>query len=158
MKAEYINPFIRSIVNTFSTMLDCKLKRGEICLKSDSKPRYTVSGVVGLSGRAVGTVVLSLSKNVALKAASTMLQTEATDIDDDVLDAVGELTNIVAGGAKAELEEYELAASLPSVITGRDHEVHFPSNVQPICIPFDTDWGEMTLEVGLAPVAEPVAS
>ena len=91
-----------------------------------------------------------------MQAASHMLMMEAKEVDDDVLDAVGELTNIVAGGAKAELEEYQLAVSLPSVITGRNHEVHFPSNVQPICIPFDTDWGEMSLEVGLAEVAEPV--
>ncbi len=158
MKVEYINPFIRSVGNTFSTMLNCEIRRGDIGFKSNTKPRYTVSGIIGLSGRAVGTVVLSLSKEVALKAASTMLLTEATDIDDDVLDAIGELTNIIAGGAKAELEEYELVVSLPSVITGRDHEIHFPSNVQPICIPFGTDWGEMALEVGLAQVAEPVGS
>jgi chemotaxis protein CheX len=155
MKAEYINPFIKSVFNTFSTMLNCELHRGDIGFKSNTNPQYTVSGIIGLSGRAVGTVVLSLSKEVALKAASTMLMTEATDVDDEVLDAVGELTNIVAGGAKAELEEYELEVSLPNVVTGRDHEIHFPSNVQPICIPFTAEWGEMTLEVGLAQVAEP---
>ena len=157
MKVEYINPFIKSVANTFNTMLSCEVKRGEICLKSAKNPTYTVSGVIGLSGRAVGTVVLSLPKEIALKAASIMLMMEATEIDDDVLDAVGELTNIIAGGAKAELAEYELAVSLPNVITGREHEIHFPSNVHPICIPFKTDWGEMTLEVGLATVAEPVA-
>jgi chemotaxis protein CheX len=84
-----------------------------------------------------------------------MLMTEATEINDDVLDAVGELTNMVAGAAKAELEEYELMVSLPNVITGRDHDVHFPSNVTPICVSFETDWGELTLEVGLATVPQP---
>jgi len=158
MKVEYINPFIKSVGNTFNTMLNCEVQRGDIGFKDNTNPKYTVSGVIGLSGRAVGTVVLSLSKEVALKAASTMLMMEATEVDDEVLDAVGELTNIVAGGAKAELEEYELAVSLPNVITGRDHEIHFPSNVQPICIPFNSQWGEMTLEVGLAQVAEPVGS
>ena len=158
MKVEYINPFIKSVANTFSTMLNCGVQRGQISLKPDSTPMYTVSGVIGLSGRAVGTVVLSLPKQIALKAASTMLMMEAVEIDDDVLDAVGELTNIIAGGAKAELEEYELAVSLPNVITGREHEIHFPSNVHPICIPFETDWGAMTLEVGLSQVAEPVAT
>ncbi|MEA1952121.1 MAG: chemotaxis protein CheX [Planctomycetota bacterium] len=158
MKVEYINPFIKSIGNTFSTMLDCELHRGDIGFKDNANPKYAVSGVIGLSGRAVGTVVLSLSKEVALKAASTMLMMEATEVDEEVLDAVGELTNMVAGGAKAELEEYELAVSLPNVITGRDHEIHFPSSVQPICIPFNSPWGEITLEVGLSQVAAPVAS
>lgn len=156
MKVEYINPFIKSVANTFNTMLNCDVQRGTIRLRTSGNATYTVSGVIGLSGGAVGTVVLSMPREIALKAASTMLMVEAIEIDDDVLDAVGELTNIVAGGAKACLEEYDLSVSLPSVITGRDHEIHFPSNVQPICIPFDTDWGEMTLEVGLAEVAAPV--
>jgi len=52
------------------------------------------------------------------------------------------------------LEELELAASLPNVVTGRDHEIHFPSNVTPICISFETDWGMLSLEVGMAPVPE----
>ncbi len=156
MRVEYINPFVKSISNTFSTMLDCELRRGEIALKSTPNPQYTVSGIIGLSGRAVGTVVLSLSKEVAIQSASHMLMMEAQEVDDDVLDAVGELTNMVAGGAKAELEEYSLSVSLPNVITGRNHEIHFPSNVQPISIPFDCDWGEISLEVGLAEVAAPV--
>ena len=156
MQAEYINPFIASLSNAFQTMLGCEVERGAITLKSNTSPKHEVSGIIGLSGKAVGTVVLSLSESVALKAASTMLMCEVNEINEDVVDAVGELTNMVAGAAKAELEEYELAVSLPNVITGRDHEVRFPSNVQPICVPFKTQWGSLALEVGLASVAEPV--
>lgn len=158
MRAEYINPFITSVKNAFKTMLSCDVERGTACLKDESCPRYLVSGVIGLSGRAVGTVVLSLSEEVALQAASTMLMAEATSVDEDVLDAVGELTNMVAGAAKAELEEYDLQVSLPNVITGHDHDVHFPSNVTPICVPFDSPWGNLSLEVGLAPVPQPAGA
>ena len=157
MRAEYINPFIASLKNTFRTMLACEARRSDISLKPDGRATHSVSGVVGLSGKAVGTVVLSLSEQVALKAASTLLLTEATRINDDVLDAVGELTNMVAGGAKAKLEDLDLMASLPNVITGRNHEIHFPSNVTPICISFDTQWGKLSLEVGMAPVPQHAA-
>ena len=158
MRAEYINPFIRSLGNAFKTMLNCEVRRGTPCLKTDLCPHYDISGVIGLSGQAIGTVVLSLSEAVALKAASTMLMCELTEIDADVVDAVGELANVVAGSAKAELEEYHMSTSLPSVITGRNHNVRFPSNVTPICVPFQTDWGPLALEVGLASVPEPVAA
>jgi len=157
MRAEYINPFINSLANAFSTMLGIEVRRGDARLKDDSCPNHTVSGVIGLSGKAIGTVVLSLSEEVALKATSAMLLTDAVEID-DVVDAVGELTNIIAGGAKAELEEYRLCLSLPNVVTGRSHEVRFPSAVTPICVPFDTDWGPFSLEVGLAAVPEPAAT
>jgi chemotaxis protein CheX len=152
MKVEYINPFIASLNNAFQTMLGCAVHRGPLSLKDGIAPKFEISGIIGLSGMAIGTVVLSLSEAVALKAASVMLMSETTRIDADVVDAVGELTNMVAGRAKADLEEYQLSVSLPSVITGRDHTVRFPSNVTPICVPFDTAWGPLALEVGFAPV------
>lgn len=158
MRVEHINPFILSLKNVLQTMLECEARRGAISLKQDNRATHPISGVIGLSGTAVGTVVLSLSESFAMKAASVMLLTEATELNDDVLDAVGELTNMVAGRAKAELEEYELSVSLPNVITGMGHEVHFPSNVTPLSIAFDTDWGPLTLEVGLAPVVEPASA
>ena len=158
MRVEYINPFITATTNAFETMVNCKLTRGEIRMLNGETPIHPISGIIGLSGKAVGTVVLSLSENVALKAASALLMMEMTEIDDDVIDAVGELANIVAGGAKAQLEEYELSVSLPSVITGAGHEVRFPSKVTPICVPFECDWGSLTIEVGLEEVAVPVGA
>lgn len=158
MKAEYINPFIISLGTVFRTMLQCEVKRGPIHLKERSYPNHPISGVIGLSGLAVGTVVLSMSEQVALKAASTMLMMDCQQINADVLDAVGELTNMVAGRAKSQLEELQLSVSLPNIVTGQDHEVRFPSNVVPICVPFETPWGPLTLEVGLAPVAVPAAT
>ncbi len=158
MRAEHINPFIGSLVNAFETMLSCEVRRGSLRLKNQGPAAlYDISGVIGLSGKAVGTVVVSLSKEVALKATSIMLMSEATDINDDVVDAVGELTNMIAGAAKAKLEEYELSISLPSVVTGQDHLLRFSSEVTPICVPFETDWGPLVLEVGLEVVPEPVA-
>jgi len=47
-----------------------------------------------------------------------------------------------------------LRTTLPSVVTGQNHEVHFPSNVTPISISFNTGWGPLTLEVGPAPARE----
>jgi chemotaxis protein CheX len=154
MKVEYINKFIASLDHTFLTMLDCQVTRGQPTLKDGSSPKYDVSGIIGLSGKAVGTVVVSFSREVAMHAASHMLMSECTDLNADVVDAVGELTNMVAGAAKAELAEYQLMVSLPNVITGHDHEVRFPSDVTPICVPFETKWGPVALEVGFSPVRE----
>lgn len=157
MKAEYINPFVKSLINAFDTMVNCEVQRTGLSLKDDTVPQHEISGVIGLSGNAIGTVVLSLSESVALQAASALLMDEYTELDADVIDAVGELTNVVAGAAKAELEQYNLSISLPNVITGKGHEVRFPSNVSPICVLFSCPWGDLSLEVGLAEINEPAA-
>jgi chemotaxis protein CheX len=151
MKAEYINPFVRSVVNAFSTMIGCEVKRGQLSLGSPGNRLHEVSGVIGLSGTAAGTVVLSLSREVALKVAAALLLVEPEEINSEVIDAVGELTNIVAGAAKGELDQFQLSISLPTVVMGRDHQMRFPSNVTPICVPFETPWGPLSLEVGLTP-------
>jgi chemotaxis protein CheX len=157
MHAAHINPFIEAVVNTFETMLNCSARRGSLSLATVGRRTYPISGVIGLSGRAAGTVVINLSQEVALKAASAMLMTEMTEVNDEVLDAVGEIANMVAGQAKAELQEYELSISLPSVVTGEGHEVRFPSDARPISVPFETDFGPMLLDVGLETMAAAVA-
>jgi chemotaxis protein CheX len=156
MRLQYINPFVSALSNTFRTMLSCELHHGELKPADGNHPRYELSGIIGITGGAVGTLVLNLSRKVALHAASTLLMMESTEIDDDVIDAVGELTNIVAGRAKSELEDYRLSIGLPNVICGSGYKVRFPSNIQPICVPCECEWGALTLEVGLAAVAQPV--
>ena len=141
MKVEYINPFLTSTITTFSTMLGWDLDSETPYVKNNSQPEHEVSGLIGLSGKAQGTVVLGLGRETALKVAEVMLQERPLEINGDVVDAVGELANIIAGQAKAQLEELELSVSLPSVITGKCHSIKFPSKVTPICIPFGSEWG-----------------
>lgn len=149
MKVEYINPFVASITSVFATMLDCQVSRGRPFIKEGSHPHHEVNGIIGLSGKAKGTVVLSLDQNVALAATEAMLLERPAEIDSDVADAVGELTNMIAGGAKAQLEQFSLSVSLPNVIIGKTHSLEFYSNATPISIPFDCPWGGVVLEVGL---------
>ena len=149
MNVDYINPFLTSTISVFQTMLQCKLERGTPYLKNGAQAKQEVSGVIGLSGKAQGIVVLGLSREAALGVAESLLQERPAEINADVTDAVGELVNIIAGSAKAHLEHLNMSVSLPTVITGKGHSVEFPTKVTPICIPFLSPWGEITVEVGL---------
>lgn len=157
MKVEHINPFLKAVTNTFATMLSADAKRGELSLGDPKRRTYPISGLIGLSGKASGMVVINLSTEVALRAASALLMEEMTDVNDDVLDAVGELANVIAGQAKTDLEQYELSVGLPNVVTGEGHEVRFPSATPPLAVPFKTDFGPLRLEVGFEPSREPAS-
>lgn len=158
MKVEHINPFLTSTISAFQTMLGCTLARGKPYSKNGVQPEHEVSGIIGLSGRAQGIVVLSLSRDAALNATAVLLEERPAEINADVTDAIGELTNIIAGGAKAKLEHLEMPVSLPTVITGKAHCVEFPKKVMPICIPFESPWGVITVEVGLSECPSAVAA
>lgn len=159
MKVEYINPFVTSTVSVFKTMLGCEVTRKGLILKESVQPDLEVSGIIGLSGKAHGVVVLSLCREAAIGATEAMLGERPSDINADVIDAVGELANMIAGGAKAQLEQYDLHVSLPSVITGKNHAISYPSRVKPISILFDCPLGELHIEVGLTdePAPKPAA-
>jgi chemotaxis protein CheX len=154
VKAEHINPFIASIVEVFGTMLRCKITRGELSAGHGFQPAHDVSGVIGLTGKATGTVVVSLDRNVAISAAEAMLDARPDAVNRDVIDAVGEVTNMIAGRAKSQLEHLSMKLALPTVITGKDHVIRFGSAAQTICIPYHCPWGELTLEVGLEETAD----
>ena len=149
MNVEYINPFIISTKSAFSTMFGIELTRGAISIKQGCQPCHEISGVIRLSGRASGVVVLSVAREVALSVTETMLGDLPTAIDDNVKDAIGEMANIVSGGAKAHLDKYEMSVSLPQVIVGKSHLIEFPADVPLITIPFESPWGPLVIDVGL---------
>jgi len=149
IKTEYINPFIESVTTVFKTMLSLDVRRGALYIKDGFQPSLEITGVIGLSGIAKGSVLLGVSKNVAMTATEILLGEKMTTIDHNVVDAVGELTNMIVGGAKAKLESLNMCMGLPTVVVGKNHTVVFPTGIRPIGIPFESDAGPFCLEVSL---------
>ena len=151
IEIDYINPVITGLEDVFKTMLDCRIERTGLGLMENSHALYPVSGIIGVSGKGVGTVVVSMQRSVALKIAEVMLMLEnLTEVDNDVLDAVGEITNMVCGDAKAKLAQFQLSISLPNILCGEDCWLHFPQNSHPISIPFKCPWGLLALQIGFS--------
>ena len=153
MKAEYINPFIEAAIHVFDTMLDCKAARTGLKVCDTFTPEYDVTGIIGLSGKATGDVVISFERNLALSATEALIGDQPSEINDDVIDTIGELTNMIAGNAKASMEDLELTLALPTVIVGKNHSIRFPTKVQPIALAFESDFGFFNIEVGLMETA-----
>ena len=119
--------------------------------------RHEVSGIIGLSGGLAGDVIVSFDERVAILATGALLGSVPTELDSEVVDAVGELTNMIAGSAKGMLEQFNMALALPTVIMGVGHRIGFKSGIQPISMPFESEWGTFSVEVGLAEIQSPVA-
>jgi chemotaxis protein CheX len=78
-----------------------------------------------------------------------MLGDRSDSLTADVMDAIGEITNMIAGRVKTGLAHLEMNLALPTVITGKDHMIRFGSLAQTISIPYSCEWGDLTVEVGL---------
>ena len=150
MKVEYINPFIESVYDLFTTMLSSKAQRGDVGLaKTDANPR-DIMALIGLSGMARGMVALAFPVETALNMVNSLLGTEIRVVDDTVSDAIAEMVNIVAGGAKAKLNTGDgppIDLSLPTVVRGNSYNVDYPSGSVWLEVPFNSDLGPFTLRV-----------
>jgi chemotaxis protein CheX len=149
MNVSYINPFISSTIDTFKTMLHADIQPGKPRIKEDTTPTFDISGVIGLSGDALGAIALSFPKVVALKIVSALLGTSIKVVGPELTDGIGELANIISGYAKQGLKEYHLSISLPNVIVGKNHSISAPTGVPTVIVPFNSSFGEFVLEISL---------
>ena len=150
MKVEYINPFIHSLQKTFDTLINIDLTKGNPRLiNSDSllSDNYDISGMMAMSGKATGLVIISFSRLLALKVASAFVGEEFPSINADVIDAIGELTNIISGNAKNELPQFEMAITIPTVVEGNKHRIQIPQGLPFMILPYSTEYGSLNLKV-----------
>src|SRR3984885_10628043 len=113
---------IRSATDeVFITMLNLTVTAGEVFVeKEEAVPSSGVVSLVGLAGSWVGSGSLACSAGCAVTIASALLMTPYTAIDEDVLDAVAEVTTLIIGNVKTALEGRLGARGLstPTVIYG----------------------------------------
>jgi chemotaxis protein CheX len=149
MRVEFINPFVLSTQNVFKTMLGKSLTRGNLCLNQDMPLTQEVIGMIGLCGQCQGMVAFSIGHATAMKATELMIGAPVAELNSDVMDTVGELTNMIAGAAKTQLAAFNMSISLPTVICGQSNTISFPTGSAPIVIPFESDIGPICIKVGL---------
>lgn len=141
-------PFINSVRAVMATMAGVQTTVERPVLKGPATPSYDVSGIIGFSGDITGSVVLSFAKDTAMKLVSAFAGTAIAAESPDFADAVGELANMVAGGAKKDIG-VAASISVPSVIIGPGHHVARLSGVPCLVIPCTCAFGQFAVEVNI---------
>jgi chemotaxis protein CheX len=153
MDVRFINPFLDGAVNVLKTMASVNPRAGKPYLKkADTATAFgDVSGIIGLTGVANGSLALSFSENSILKIANNMLGGNYTEINDDVRDAVGEITNMISGDARKRLEAagFIITAAIPTVVSGKNHQITHVIKGSSLIIPFEIDEGPFVVDVCL---------
>jgi chemotaxis protein CheX len=106
----------------FELMLGCALTAPKV--PSNGAPEIT--SMVGLAGQLCGLLSITCSQKAATLMASKMLGAELGEADGEVLDAFGEVGNMVAGNFKNKITGLGdgCMLSVPTVVTGTDYSVH----------------------------------
>ena len=130
-------------------MASVRVEAGKPYVKKDNFAVGDVTGVLGLTGVANGTIAVTFEEKCILTVVSNMFGETMNEINSEISDAVGELTNMISGQARRELEDIgrRFKAAIPSVVTGKNHTIIHYSDGPKIAIPFTTDCGDFTIEV-----------
>jgi chemotaxis protein CheX len=138
MDVKYINPFVLAAQNVFKTMLSIDVDMGKPILKDGGTTSGEVTGVMGLVGDKKGSICISFMNKGALFVFKTLVGEDSRDVGPEVVDAIGELTNIISGQARKEFEKagIHLKAAIPMVIVGKDVQMNFITMRPIISLPF----------------------
>ncbi|MFQ5962937.1 MAG: chemotaxis protein CheX [Candidatus Scalinduaceae bacterium] len=106
----------------FSTMIPIKIDPKDPFYQKEEMITTDVISLVSFTGEHSGIIALFCAKDIALKITSSMLGTEVTELDHDTKDAMGEVTNMIAGTLKNKICEKfgAMHLSVPIVIGGAD--------------------------------------
>ena len=147
MDVKYINPFIMAAQSVFRTMLGIEVTLSKPVIKTNRTTSGEVTGIMGLVGDRKGTITISFQDKGALFIYKTLIGDESSAINSDVVDAIGELTNIISGQARKEFEKAGINLKAAMVIVGKEIELNFITTLPIVQLPFNFSVGNGTQEV-----------
>jgi len=157
LESRTIAPMVsRATCEVLSTMLDIEAEAGEPYLENSEG----VVSFVGLAGpELAGTGSLHCSSRSACHLAARLLMSDFDSVNDEVLDAIGELTNMIVGSFKNEIEQHigPTGLSIPTVIYGRNFSTRSLGREDWMVVPFSCGEEHLEVKVCLKGREEPCA-
>ena len=136
-----VNSLISSVENCLQ-MCDVKVRVAGITKIPIQLPDTCVTGLIGLSGKCTGFISMAMPQRVATLAVSGLLMEEHKTINPQVIDGIGEMTNVMAGGIKTKLANSPWvinSITIPSVILGNQYNISYCKGIEFCSVTFEVD-------------------
>ena len=154
LDVNFINPFLRGAVSVLEMQAMTEAKPGKLYLKKAHEGFLgEITGIINMVSPAfTGAIAISFPATTFLKIMSRMLGEEQIVLTKDIEDGAAELTNMIFGQAKVELNRngHALQTALPSVVTGPANSALRHSRGPRVIVPFITDTGEFFIDISLS--------
>ncbi len=150
MDAQLVNPFIEGTLHILDTTAQIKVSPRPVFIKKDTAALGDISGLLDISGDITGSAAVTFTQKSILGIVSAMFGEEMTEMNEDINDAVGEISNMIAGHVTTRIGELDrkVKVKFNQVLSGRDHAVeHVENGEYVVAIPFGTTRGKVVIEV-----------
>jgi len=135
----YAKPFVSATLNTFKKCTGFELVVGNPHFAGRTHNfQQDIAAIIGFSGEIRGAVVISMKKALVIKITNKITGKPHSEIDNDAIDAIGEIVNIIAGNIKREVPDGDkIEISLPTIIKGSGSSFSWPGRQsRTLCISF----------------------
>ena len=151
---DLVRYILDSTESVFSTMLGLEISAGAPSVSQGAVgPSHGLAALVGMAGSMVGTGSIDCSATLACHFAGAMLGSEYEAVNDDVLDAMGEVANMIVGNIKTNVEAVvgPMDLSIPTVVHGGEFSTRSLRNNQWTVVPFYCMGEEFVVQTMLLP-------
>lgn len=135
------------MISVWETMIGSAIKSIEVQSPWKAESEIAMMACIQITGNWEGAVTIECTAEHARTMAETMFCMEPGEAEEDeVIDAFGELVNVVGGNVKAILDG-GADLSLPAVTTGIDYRVVVPGSTEKCRLAFESNGNH--IRVGL---------
>jgi len=144
---DLLAPLIASTEDVFDKMVFRQLQSRPPV--HEQAPHPNVVGTVAFTGGRSGFVVFYCKTETANEIAGAMLGLAPGQVNGEMPDAIGELTNMIAGAFRTRMaaSEQPWAISVPTVTVGSDFYTKYVSNVRRTLCPFSMNDSDVFVEL-----------
>ncbi len=148
MDAALVNPIIDATLKTLKTLAAIQANVQTPTAKSGPQAQGDVTGMIQFAGDVEGSVAVSYSAQCILHVVSQMFGEPMTELNDDVKDAVGEITNMICGQLNIALEGLgrNCKSSLATALSGSGHPIDHGDARPVVIVPIQTNVGSLAME------------
>jgi chemotaxis protein CheX len=135
--------------DVFSTMVMMELENGPPIIGKGGEITSNISSMLGLGGGIRGILAIHLPAGVAKGITGAFLGMEVDELNDDVKDAMGELTNMVAGNLKIFFAKIgvDMKLAIPTTVIGESYHTSGLFGASRIVVPFTCGSGSFCVEL-----------
>ena len=151
MQVDFLNPVLNACRNVMLSMADLNIRTGRPELRKPGHPELgdTVTGLICMrSCNRCASIAIVFSQTALENIALRMLPDDTAPDEFLAFDLIGEISNMIIGGAKTELikQGYDFQITLPTVISGYDYLIAHQTKAPILRIPLNCEIGIFHVE------------
>jgi chemotaxis protein CheX len=150
IESVFVDELVASTRDVFRTMVFMEVEPASPIEGEALRSGTNVVGTVAFTGGTSGLVVFYSTLDAARQITGSMLGIDVEAVNGELPDAVGELTNMIAGSFRTRMAHVQgdaWAISVPTVTIGSDFHTRFVSDVRRVLCPFRTPSAEVFVEL-----------